>query len=85
MRKAGLNIDMDYEFLENQSMAEYTTFKVGGTAKRLYKVYSVDGLKEVLDICGDEKPIIKSAEGDFELYVDKRGFVIGGMEGIKSR
>lgn len=58
MRKAGLNIDMDYEFLENQSMAEYTTFKVGGTAKRLYKVYSVDGLKEVLDICGDEKPII---------------------------
>ena len=58
MRKAGLNIDMDYEFLENQTMAEYTTFKVGGTAKRLYKVYSVDGLKEVLDICGDEKPII---------------------------
>lgn len=58
MRKAGLNIDMDYEFLESQSMAEYTTFKVGGTAKRLYKVYSVDGLKEVLDICGDEKPII---------------------------
>ena len=49
---------MDYEFLENQTMAEYTTFKVGGTAKRLYKVYSVDGLKEVLDICGDEKPII---------------------------
>ncbi len=49
---------MDYELLENQSMAEYTTFKVGGTAKRLYKVYSVDGLKEVLDICGDEKPII---------------------------
>ncbi len=49
---------MDYEFLENQSMAEYTTFKVGGNAKRLYKVYSVDGLKEVLDICGDEKPII---------------------------
>lgn len=58
MRKVGLNIDMDYEFLENQSMAEYTTFKVGGAAKRLYKVYSVDGLKEVLDICGDEKPII---------------------------
>lgn len=34
---------------------------------------------------GHEKPIIKSPDGNFELLVDKRGFVIGGMEGIKYR
>ena len=31
---------------------------------------------------GHEKPIIKMADGDFEFYQDKHGFVIGGMSGI---
>ena len=32
---------------------------------------------------GHEKPIIKSPNGDFELFKDKHGFVVGGMEGLK--
>ena len=32
---------------------------------------------------GHEYPVIKRADGDFELYKDKHGFVIGGMEGTR--
>ena len=32
---------------------------------------------------GHEYPMIKKANGEFELFRDKHGFVIGGMEGIK--
>ncbi len=31
---------------------------------------------------GHEKPIIKKHDGDFEVYSDKHGFIIGGMSGI---
>ena len=34
---------------------------------------------------GHEKPIIKKPGGDYELLMDKHGFVIGAMEGIKYR
>ncbi len=32
---------------------------------------------------GHEYPIIKKADGSFELFKDKHGFVIGGMEGMR--
>ena len=32
---------------------------------------------------GHEYPIIKKADGGFELFKDKHGFVIGGMEGMR--
>lgn len=32
---------------------------------------------------GHEYPIIKKANGDFELYKDKHGFVVGGMDGMR--
>ena len=34
---------------------------------------------------GHEKPIVKSPDGEFELFNDRHGFVIGGMEGLKYR
>ena len=34
---------------------------------------------------GHEYPVIKHADGAFELFKDKHGFVIGGMEGAKYR
>ena len=34
---------------------------------------------------GHEYPVLKRPGGDFELYKDKHGFVIGGMEGVKYR
>lgn len=32
---------------------------------------------------GHEYPIVKKADGEFELFKDKHGFVIGGMAGLK--
>ena len=32
---------------------------------------------------GHEYPVIKKPDGQFELYQDKHGFVLGGMEGVK--
>ena len=32
---------------------------------------------------GHEYPVIKKPDGQFELYQDKHGFVLGGMDGIK--
>ena len=32
---------------------------------------------------GHEKPIIKHPDGNFELFTDKHGFVIGGISGLK--
>ena len=32
---------------------------------------------------GHEYPVLKRADGAFELYKDKHGFVIGGMAGIR--
>ena len=32
---------------------------------------------------GHEYPVIKKAGGDFELFKDKHGFVVGGMDGIR--
>lgn len=32
---------------------------------------------------GHEYPMIKKANGDYELFKDKHGFVVGGMDGIK--
>ena len=32
---------------------------------------------------GHEYPVIKRADGGFELYKDRHGFVIGGMEGVE--
>ena len=32
---------------------------------------------------GHEYPVVKHADGNFELYKDIHGFVIGGMEGMK--
>jgi len=34
---------------------------------------------------GHELPAVKHPDGKFELYKDKHGFVVGGMEGIKYR
>ena len=34
---------------------------------------------------GHEYPVIKKANGEFELFKDKHGFVIGGMEGMTYR
>ena len=34
---------------------------------------------------GHEYPMIKKANGEFELFKDKHGFVIGGMEGVRYR
>ena len=34
---------------------------------------------------GHEYPIVRKAGGDFELFKDRHGFVVGGMEGVRYR
>ena len=34
---------------------------------------------------GHEYPVLKTPDGDFELYRDKHGFIIGGMDGMRYR
>ena len=45
---------MDFELFENELMSGYTTFKTGGKASRLYKVYNIDGLIAVLNSLKEE-------------------------------
>lgn len=51
---------MDFELFENELMSGYTTFKTGGKASELYKVYNIDGLITVLNKLKEEnvKPLI---------------------------
>ena len=41
--------------------------------------------KLIASNAGHEKPIIKHLDGDYEMVMDRHGFVIGAMEGIKYR
>ncbi|MCR5106501.1 MAG: UDP-N-acetylmuramate dehydrogenase [Eubacterium sp.] len=65
---------MNYELLENESMSKHTTFRVGGLVEKYYKVYTIDGLKEILDICNknNEKPLIIGNGSN--LLVSDKGF-----------
>ena len=45
---------MDFELFENELMSGYTTFKTGGKASRLYKVYNIDGLIAILNSLKEE-------------------------------
>ena len=51
---------MDFELFENELMSGYTTFKTGGKASKLYKVYNIDGLITILNKLKEEnvKPLI---------------------------
>ncbi len=51
---------MNYELKTNEPMSLHTTFRTGGNADKFYKVYNIQGLKEVLNICRSEeqKPLI---------------------------
>ena len=41
--------------------------------------------KLIASNAGHEKPIIKHAEGDYEMIIDKHGLVVGAMGGIRYR
>ncbi|MBO4591253.1 MAG: UDP-N-acetylmuramate dehydrogenase [Eubacterium sp.] len=51
---------MDFELLNNEPMSKHTTFKVGGNASKYYKVKTLEGLVQVMNICKEEgqKPLI---------------------------
>ena len=51
---------MNYELLKNEPMSKHTTFKTGGSAEDFYRVLSIDGLLEVLNITSKNgvKPLI---------------------------
>ena len=48
-----------------------------------FGVYEISTGKLTAASAGHEYPIIRKAGGDFEVYKDIHGFVLGGMEGLK--
>ncbi len=46
-------------------------------------IYEISTRKLVAANAGHEYPVIKRMNGDFELYKDKHGFVLAGMEDVK--
>ena len=48
-----------------------------------FGVMQISTGKVVAANAGHEKPIIRKADGEFEIFKDKHGFVMGGMEGMK--
>lgn len=48
-----------------------------------FGVMQISTGKIVAANAGHEKPIIRKADGEFEIFKDKHGFVMGGMEGMK--
>lgn len=57
---------------EHISLKAYTTIKIGGTAKRFYKVENLEDIKEVIRTVGDNYLIL--ANGSNLLINDKREF-----------
>ena len=63
---------MDFELLIDEPMCKHTTFKVGGNASKYYKVNSLNGLKQVIDICSSEGvPPLVIGNGSNLLVSDK--------------
>ncbi len=48
-------------------------------------IYEISTRKLMAANAGHEYPVIKRENGEFELYKDKHGFVLAGMEGAKYR
>ena len=48
-----------------------------------FGILTISTGKVVAANAGHEYPILKGADGRFELFKDKHGFVVGGMEGLK--
>lgn len=48
-----------------------------------FGVMQISTGKIVAANAGHEKPIIRKADGEFEIFKDKHGFVMGAMEGMK--
>ncbi len=48
-------------------------------------IYEISTRKLVAANAGHEYPVVKRDGGDFELYKDKHGFVLAGIEGVKYR
>ena len=48
-----------------------------------FGILTISTGKVIAANAGHEYPILKGADGRFELFKDKHGFVVGGMEGLK--
>ena len=64
---------MDYSILTNEPMSAHTTFRTGGPAKEYYKIDSLEGLKEVLELLGDRKSEMLILGNGSNLLVSEKG------------
>ena len=64
---------MKYTVLTNEPMSAHTTFRTGGPAKEYYKIDSLEGLKEVLELLGDRKSEMLILGNGSNLLVSEKG------------
>lgn len=67
---------MDYIVLTNEPMSAHTTFRTGGPAKEYYKIDSLEGLKEVLELLGERKSEMLILGNGSNLLVSEKGIDI---------
>lgn len=61
---------MNGTLLQNESLADYTTWRVGGPAKRLYKPSNLEDLSLFLKSCPSEEPLLWLGLGSNSLISD---------------
>ena len=67
---------MDYSLLTNEPMSAHTTFRTGGPAKEYYKIETIDGLKQVLELLGDRRDEMLILGNGSNLLVSEKGIDI---------
>ena len=69
--------EVNNQLCENNDAQMFVTVWLG--------IYEISTGKLTATNAGHEYPAIRRADGNFELYKDKHGFVLAGMENVKFR
>lgn len=70
-------IEVNNQLCENNDAQMFVTVWLG--------IYEISTGKLIAANAGHEYPAIRRSDGNFELYKDKHGFVLAGMENVKYR
>ena len=74
------------ELIKNASLAQYTSWRVGGLAKQLYKPAGLNDLSEFLKTLPDDEPLLWLGLGSNTLVRDNGfdGTIISTLSGLNA-
>ena len=75
MRPADVLEAVNHQICQNNREQMFVTVWLG--------ILEISTGKLTCSNAGHEYPVLKTPDGDFELYRDKHGFIIGGMDGMR--